>query len=89
MMIVVLLCILFISLIIHQRFFTVIEGKKGKKIGKGLKKVGRDIKKGTEKAVGTVEDKAKDVGKGFKALLNVKFIKFAKQLFTKDFLKKV
>jgi hypothetical protein len=92
MIIVVVLCILFISLIIHQRFFTIIEGKKGKKIGKGLKKVGSDIKKGANKAVDAVEDTAKDVakdvGKGFKALLNVKFIKFARQLFTKEFLKK-
>jgi hypothetical protein len=89
MVLIIVLCILFISLIIHQRFFTVIEGKKGKKIGKGLKKVGSDIKKTTKKVAGTVEDVAKDVGKGFKALLNTKFIKFTKQLFTKEFLKKV
>jgi hypothetical protein len=85
MMMIIVLCILFISLIIHQRFYTVIEGKKG--IGK-ITKVGGDIKKGAEKAAGTVEDKANQVGKGFKSLLNIKFIKFVNQLFTKDFLKK-
>jgi hypothetical protein len=86
------------SLIIHQCFFTVIEGKK-KGIGGKIKKVGGDIKKGANKAVDAVEDtaeniakkvedKANKIGKGFKALLNLKFIKFAKQLFTKEFLKK-
>jgi hypothetical protein len=79
------------SLIIHQCFFTVIEGKK-KGIGGKIKKVGGDIKKGANKAVDAVEDTTKDVvkdvGKGFKALLNAKFIKFVKQLFTKEFLKK-
>lgn len=93
MVLIIVMCILFIYLIIHQRFFTVIEGKKGKKIRKGLKKVGGDVKKTTKKVVGTVEDVAKEeanrIGKGFKALLNTKFLKFVKQLFTKEFLKKV
>jgi len=91
MALIIVLCILFISLIIHQRFYTIVEGKKGIK-GK-LKKVGGDVKKTTKKVVGTVEDVAKEeanrIGKGFKALLNTKFLKFVKQLFTKEFLKPV
>lgn len=53
----------------------------GKDISKGTTEVGNDIAKGTKKAV-------KNVGRGFKMFLNVRFIKFVKQLFTKEFLKK-
>jgi len=89
---IIVLCILFIYLIIHQRFYS-IEGKKNK-----FKSVRRAVSKTASKAGNAVEDVAKDVGKtvvkdankigkGFKALLNTKFIKFVKQLFKKDFLK--
>lgn len=86
-MLIIVLCILFLSLIIHQRFYS-IEGKKNKlkSVTKAVSKTATNVASEVKKEV---KKDANQIGKGFKALTNAKFIKFVKQLFTKDFLKKV
>jgi len=101
MVLIILLCILFIYLFIHQRFYS-IEGKKPKN---PLKKVNDTVNKVVDKVEDTAEDaadaaqkaaeaaaqKIKDeankIGRGYKALLKVKFVRFVKQLFRPEFLK--
>jgi hypothetical protein len=101
MVLIILLCILFIYLFIHQRFYS-IEGKKPKnplkKVTKPIEKAANKVgdvaedaadaaKNAAEAAAKEIEDKANAVGRGFKGLLKLKFVRFVKQLFRPEFLK--
>ena len=91
MVMIIVLCILFIYLIIHQRFYVTIEGKKNKfkSVKKAVSKAGDKVEDVSKDAGKEIVKDANKIGKGFKALLNTKFIKLVKGLFTKEFLKKV